>query len=186
MWPVFSHCEQPTANVLFGPLTWNGLNRLQRRFLVSTTLVIQVPGDPAAFMEYVNGVLFEEHTPWNNHPVVSSLTPVASIERMKRQEGHFLRSLSYDLAFDLSLFCMIRSKLARPWVANRPLRKLIVTPCHRTAVIEELRRMNIHDDYLFPGSDFAYDLRAELEMRVKKDRRQWTKSISKMLDRGRP
>ena len=111
--------------------------------------------DCAALMQYINSVLFEEQTTWNSHPVVSSLTPVASIERMKRQEGHFLRSLSYKLPFDLSLFWMIRSKLAQPWVANRPLRKLIVMPCQRAALLEELRRMNMHADYLLPGSDFA-------------------------------
>lgn len=138
--------------------------------------------DPAALMRYVNGILFKEHTQWNDHPVVTSLTPVASIERMQRQEGHFLRSLSYHQPFDVSLYWMIRSKFARPWVPNRPLRKLIVAPCQRTAFLKELRRMNVYDDYLFPGSDFAYDLRAELETRVRDDGRQWTKSISKLLD----
>ena len=101
---------------------------------------------------------------------------------MKVQQGHFLRSLSYDQPFDVSLFWMVRSKYEEPWIANRPLRKVIVTPCQRIDMLEELRKMGIYDDSLFPGSDFAYDLRAELETRIKKDRRQWIKSVSLMLD----
>ncbi len=141
--------------------------------------------DLSARMQYVDSVLFEEHTAWNDHPVVISLTPDASIERMKAQKGHFLRSLSYDQPFDVSLLWMVRSNYPEPWVANRPVRKVIVTPCQRKDILDELCKMGIHDHSLFPGTDFAYDLRAELETRIKKDRRQWVKSVSLMLDQVR-
>lgn len=141
------------------------------------------PGGFDARMKYVNTALFEEHTPWNTHPVVIPLTPAASIERMKAQQGHFLRSLSYEQPFDASLFWMIRSKYEEPWIASRPLRKVIVSPCQSEDILEELRKMGIYYDSLSPGSEFAACLQEELKTRIKKDKRQWVKSVSLMLDR---
>jgi hypothetical protein len=65
------------------------------------------------------------------------------------------------------------------------VRKAIVTPCQRKDILEELCNIGIHYGSLFPGSDFASDLQAELETRIKKDRRQWVKSVSLMLDQVR-
>ena len=76
---------------------------------------------------------------------------------------------------------MIRGKSGGkgdPKAADRPLRKLIVTPCERIAILRELRRMNIHCASLYPGLDgFARSLQAELEFRLDDENSQWKSAV---------
>lgn len=116
--------------------------------------------------KYFNNLVFEQHTPWNDHPVVISPDPLRKNERMTAQQGHFLRALDYNTPFDVSLLWMIRGT-GDPTAADRPLRKLIVTPCERIRILTELRRMNIHSASLFPGLDgLARSLKIELDIRI--------------------
>jgi hypothetical protein len=129
--------------------------------------------DFKARCEYFNGLVLNERTRRNDKRIAVSPHPMRNNERMTAQQGHFLRALDYNTPVDWCLFWMIRGKeggKGNPTAADRPLRKLVVTPCERIAIRRELRRMNIHCASFYPGLDgFARSRQTELEFGMHDD-----------------
>jgi hypothetical protein len=150
------------------------------------------PSDFDSRYRYINRLLLrqlrESHRPdQDDDAVVVPVHPRRASQRMTAQQGHFLCNLNNHETFVVSLFRMIPKSARDPASPDGPLRKLIVSPCHRTALLKELRRMNIQSASLFPGLDgFARSLKIELEIRVEDDKANWRKTQPSDLGCGSP
>jgi len=113
-------------------------------------------GDPSlpAIADCVTMAQYTNRTLLNggNRAVIVLANPARQNDRLKVQEGHFLCNLSHNEPFDITLFRMLVS----PIPVNRPVvRKLIVKGNHRRLFLDQLQRMQIDKNSLFPGVDFA-------------------------------
>jgi len=69
-----------------------------------------------------------------------------------------------------------------PTGSDRPLRKLIIAPSERLALLKQLSKMNIHSASLFPGLDgFAGSLRVQLELCTEDGDQRWAESLQTMV-----
>jgi hypothetical protein len=120
----------------------------------------QMPDDPRARTERLNGLLGQKEK-----PLVVRIDPLQGNERMFAQQGFFLWKLFEETPFfDQILMSMI----IHPAIPERPvIRKLEVGRGMRIKFLENLRAMNIHRASLFPGLDgFCQSLKLDLEIKV--------------------
>lgn len=103
-------------------------------------------------------------TPAIERRVVVLAHPLRMNERLAAQQGMFLANVSQCEAFNITL---LRTLELTGMPSSPMIRKLIIAPNARTAVLRELYRMNITGASLFPGLDgFSRSLRINLELEL--------------------
>jgi hypothetical protein len=166
--------EQPRRSAIWAiSLDW--LRGKARELLPPAT---SDPHDPAARADYVNTLLEQVEK-----PVIVSIDPQHTDERMVAQQGLFLCKLIPEATFNQILMTM----MIHPNTPERPVvRKLEVDANSRIDFLKRLRAMNIHRASLFPGLDgFCQFLKVNSEIKSKDAAQDAELSISdlgKMLE----
>ena len=97
--------------------------------------------------------------------VIVLATPKRMNDRIAVQKGHFLCSLHTVEPFEITLFRM----LVRPIPVDRPVViKFVVSREMLTIFVSQLQRMQIDNNSLFPGKDFARPLAQDLDSWLEK------------------
>jgi hypothetical protein len=141
-----------------------------------------VPLDPRARARYLNSLLGR-----TERPVIVSVDPLQTDERMAAQQGFSLCKLIHQATFNQILMSM----MIHPDTPERPVvRKLEVDGKQRIEFLKNLREMNIHRASLFPSLDgFCQSLRLDLEIKARGKGQEAGPSISdlrRMVDAPPP
>ena len=137
------------------------------------------PTDPDfdALLDYINGAIRSDQ---NRYPIVVPVTPRQLNQRMTVQQGELLYNLHGWIAFSKTLLGML---LHPTQVERQVVGRVIVRRGQRIKLLEELRRMNIHEASLFPGLDgFARSLGHNLDISLAEQIEEKKREDAKALE----